>query len=110
MTYFPTCEKEYTGMTSTGAYVQVVTVDMTNAHGGLIAIKNTDPANNLLWKVDSYANWAGTIPCTEKNEAPVAPGMIDFFPFDGKVRSKYIVNLMSEITPAAYRIEVITGD
>jgi len=105
-----TYEKEYTGMTPTGAYVPVITVDMTNAHGGLIAIKNTDPSNSLLWKVDSYANWAGTIPCTEKNEALIAPGMIDFFSIDGKSRSKYVVNLTSETTPAAYRIEVITGD
>lgn len=100
-------EADYTGITSIEVYVQAVTVDMTNIHNGLIAIKNTDPSNSLLWKVDGYANWAGTIPCTEKSEAPVAPGMIDFFSIDGKVRSKYVVSLMSEIAPAAYRIEVI---
>ena len=109
MTPFPSNEGNASG-TTTSDYVVAKTIDMTGYRNCLILIKNKDVANTMHWKVDSYANTAGTLTNAEQAEESIAAEGTKCLALDGKTRAKYIISVKNNSGVCAYDIEYIKGN
>lgn len=109
MTPFPNDEGNASG-TTTSAYVVAKTIDMTGYRNCLILIKNTEVTNTMYYKVDSYANTAGSLSNAEVSETSIAAGATTAVTLDGKTRAKYVISVKDNSGHCAYSIEFIKGN
>jgi len=108
-TPFPSLEGGTTG-TTTSAYVATLSIDMTGYRNCLILIKNSSGANTMFYKVDSYANTAGTLSNPEVAATSIGTTATAIVTLDGKTRAKYVVSVIDNSGNCAYVIEYIKGN
>lgn len=96
--------------TTTNAYVVAATIDATGYHNCMILIGNSSGAETMHYKVDSYANTAGTLTNPEKTETSIATSATAQLVLDSKTRAKYVVSVKDNSGHCAYVIEYIKGN
>ena len=109
MTPFPSDEGSASG-TTTNAYVVAATIDATGFHNCMILIGNSSATATMHYKVDSYANTAGTLTNPEKTETSIASSATAQLVLDSKTRAKYVISVKDHSGPCAYVIEYIKGN
>jgi hypothetical protein len=109
MTPFPSDEGSTSG-TTTAAYVVAKSIDMTGYRNCLILIKNADLSSTMYYKVDSYANTAGSLTNAEVTQTSIAAAGTAAVVLDGKTRAKYVVSVIDNSGHCAYSIEFIKGN
>jgi len=96
--------------TTTNAYVVAATIEMTGYGNCLILIGNSSGAETMHYKVDSYANSAGTLTNAEKAETSIGASATASLVLDSKTRAKYVVSVKDNSGHCAYVIEHIKGN
>ena len=108
-TPFPSLEGTASG-TTTNAYVAALSIDMTGFRNCLILIKNESGTSTMYYKVDSYANTAGSLSNPEVSATSIGTTATAIVTLDGKTRAKYIVSVIDNSGSCAYSIEYIKGN
>ena len=93
-------------------YTVALTLDSRSFRNGTIIIKNTHVSNVLTYKIDGYANYAGTVPIADVAAADIAGGAnIAYERNPVKTRGKIVVSVKSKVSssPATFIIEYIQG-
>lgn len=109
MTAFPSDEGSATG-TTTSAYVVAATIPMTGYRNCLILIKNGSGANTMFYKIDSYANTAGTLSNPEVTATSIGTTATAIKALDGQTRAKYVISVIDNSGNCAYTVEYIKGN
>lgn len=96
--------------TSANEYVSH-TIDVRDVKFVTVYIGNTGAANTLSYKIDKYANNAGTISQEAVAAADIAHSTAVVFAAENKLVAKYVVSIKSKVadTHSTYKIEYIKG-
>lgn len=105
-------EEGTTPGTTTDDYVVALTLDARCFRNGTIIIKNTHATAVMTYKIDGYANLAGTTSIADVSATDInglASATYERNPV--KARGKIVVSVKSKVTstPATYVIEYIQG-
>lgn len=96
--------------TTSDDYTAALTLDARSFMNGTIVIRNTHAANVLTYKIEGYANYAGTQAITDVAAADIA-GVTNvvYERAVNKPRGKIVVSVKSKVaaTPAGFLIEYI---
>ena len=103
-------KEESSSGTTTVSYVVAQTIDMTGFRNCLILIKNKDGASTMYYKIDSYANSAGTLSNPEVAQTSIGTSATAIATLDGKTRAKYVISVVDNTGHCAYAIETIKGN
>jgi len=101
---------------TTGDAYTDITFDIRTKKAITIRLKNTDSANTMTYRVDSYAKFGGTLPKEEVAAADIAPAAIveiilpKVAEYPKKLAS-VVLQVKSKVsgTPATYVYESIAG-